>query len=112
MPAGKYNIVVEQGADFSVQLVIKDEGVPRDLSLYSARAQIRATKSSAAALATFTCTITDAVNGVLQMEMTNAVTKLLTPGEYYYDLELYTASDAYVVRLLEGEVRITAEITK
>lgn len=112
MAAGKYNIQIDQGSDFAIDLTVKEDGVVKDLTGYSARAQMRAKKSDASAAATFTCTVTNAAGGVIKMSLPNATSSSLTAGRYYYDLEIYTASDAIVKRLLEGEVTIDREITR
>ena len=41
MSAGKYNITIEQGADFALSFTLKEDGSAKDLSDYSARAQMR-----------------------------------------------------------------------
>lgn len=112
MSAGKYNLVIEQGADFALAFTVAEDGSAKDLSDYSARAQMRTKKTAADITETFTCTITDADAGKLKMALTNAQTKALSPGLYFYDLELFTASDANVTRLLEGTATVTAEVTR
>jgi len=112
MSAGKHNIIIDQGADFSEQFTLSEDGTPTDLTGYSARAQLRQKKSSTSVAETFICVITDAAGGSLNMAMMNSSTKNLTAGRYYYDLELYSASDVSVIRLLEGAATITAEVTR
>lgn len=112
MSAGKYNLTIEQGADFALSFTLSEDGSAKDLTSHSARAQMRTKKSATDASATFTCTITDASAGKLKMALTNSETAALSPGIYYYDLELYTASDANVTRLLEGTATVTAEVTR
>jgi len=112
MSAGKYDIKIDQGSDFARQLVVKEGGSAKDLTLYSARAAMRTSKTAAALSATFTCTIVDAAAGTLKFELSNAVTSTLDPGIYFYDLEIFTGGDAAVQRLLEGQVTVTPEITK
>jgi hypothetical protein len=112
MSAGKHNLIIDQGADFANQLVIKEDGVAWDITGYLARAQLRKTKTASAIAATFVCTVTDAVAGKVKIELDNATTSGLIPGVHFYDLELYTAGDANVVRLLQGKATITPEITK
>ena len=112
MSAGNYNLVVDQGADFASTLHLKENGQAKNLSDYSARAQMRSKKSSGTVAGTFTCAVVDATNGKITMKMPNVTTKNLSPGVYYYDLELYTASDANVTRLLEGTATVTAEVTR
>ena len=91
---------------------MKEDGSAKDLSDYSARAQMRTKKSSADIAATFTCTVTDASAGKFTMKLSNATTKDLSAGTYFYDIELFTASDANVTRLLEGTATVTAEVTR
>ena len=112
MSAGKYNITIEQGADFALSFTLKEDGSAKDLSDYSARAQMRTKKSSTDIAATFTCTVTDASAGKFSMKLSNATTKDLSAGTYFYDIELFTASDANVTRLLEGTATVTAEVTR
>ena len=54
MSAGKFNITIDQGSDFSLKLTVKEAGVVKNLTGYSARAQLRTTTTAAAVSATFT----------------------------------------------------------
>jgi hypothetical protein len=112
MSAGTYNLVIDQGSDFAIQLTISEEGVAKNLTGYSARAQLRPTKKSTTLSATFTCTITNAAQGILKMELENAVTATLLDGIYFYDLELFSSNDEIVSRLLEGQATVTPEVTR
>ena len=112
MTAANHNLTIDQGSDFVIDLVISDEGVVKNLTGYSARAQMRTTKSTTTVAATFTCTITAATDGALKMELTNATSSAMSPGKYYYDLELYTASNTIVQRLIQGTVILTPEVTR
>jgi hypothetical protein len=112
MAAGKYNIEIDQGSDFALDVTVKEDGSVKDLTGYSARSQMRAKKSDASAAASFTCTVTDAANGILKMELSNSTSSNMTAGRYFYDLEIYTSGDAIVKRILEGEVNIDREVTR
>ena len=112
MGAGTYNITIDQGSDFALDMTVKESGVPRDLTGFQARAQIRTKKTSTALTAEFVCTVPDAVNGNILMSMDNAVTEALEPGRYFYDLEIYSAGDASVTRILEGRAEVRAEVTR
>jgi hypothetical protein len=114
MSAGNYNLIVDQGSDFSVRLSLAQGGAPINLTNYLARAQLRSAKiASGSPIASFTCNVVaPASNGVITMSLLNAVTKTLAPGKYYYDLEIYTTADAQVTRLLQGEVTLTPEVTR
>ena len=112
MTAANYNLIIDQGSDFAIQLTLSEAGNVKDLTGYSARGQLRSKKTDENIAATFVCTITDATNGVLTMELANASTAGLSAGIYYYDLELYTADDANVTRLIEGQATVTQEVTR
>lgn len=112
MAAGTYDLIIDQGADFSLGLALTDGGVAVDLTGYSGRAQMRSKKSSAAIAATFVVTVTSEVGGTITMTLTNAVTAALSPGVYFYDLEIYTAADALVSKLLFGKATVREEVTR
>ena len=112
MAAGIYNIIIDQGSDWAEEFTVKDNGVARDLTGYSARAQMRAKSSSTSIVGTFVCTLPDAANGVVKMALGNAASSAIAPGTYDYDLEIYTVGDASVTRLLGGKVTLTPETTK
>lgn len=112
MPAATYNLTIEQGADFAIQLTLSEDGSAKNLTGYSARAQLRQKKTDASPAATFACTVTDAAAGKIKMALGNSTTTDLTAGIYVYDLELFTANDDSVTRLLEGQATVVAEVTK
>ena len=115
MPAGKHNIIIDQGSDFALQLVVKENGVPRDLTGYSARAQLRKAKKDVATSATFACTLPTPAQGEVKMALDFATSEALTAGIYYYDLEIYlsdSGGDTAVSRLLQGTATVTQEVTR
>ena len=46
MAAATYNLVIDQGSDFVIDLVVKQSGSIKDLTNYSARAQLRTKKDA------------------------------------------------------------------
>lgn len=110
MSAGIYNIKIDQGSDFSIQLTVKEDGSVKDLAGFSARAQMRPTIDSSTLTATFTCTITDSDNGILTMTLPYTTTDDISVGQYYYDLELYTGSTSQ--RLIQGTATVSGEVTR
>ena len=113
MAAATYNLVIDQGSDFTIDLVVKEQGSVKNLTNYSARAQLRTKKdASGSAAASFTCTITDATAGAITMDLPNSVSSGIAAGRYYYDLEIFTASDTVVKRLIQGEVTLNQEVTR
>tara|TARA_A100001011_G_scaffold381295_1_gene449644 strand:- start:1364 stop:1702 length:339 start_codon:yes stop_codon:yes gene_type:complete len=112
MSAGRYNIIIDQGSDFSVLFTISEDGSAKNLTGFSARAQMRTTKSASSISATFTCVVTSASEGKITMSLPAATSAALTAGRYFYDLEIFTSSDATVTRLMQGEVDLTQEVTR
>ena len=112
MSAARYDLVIDQGSDFAIEFTVDESGTVKNLTGYSARAQLRTTKANASISATFTCTIPTPTNGKITMSLPNATSKTLTSGRFHYDLEIYTSSDVLVTRLLHGEVTLTQEVTR
>ena len=112
MAAGKYDIVIDQGSDFAIEIQVQQESANVNLSTHSARAQLRPTPTSSTKTADFTCSITNASQGKIKMSLLNSVTANIANGKYYYDLELVNSSDSSVTRLLEGVARVTPEVTR
>lgn len=113
MSAANYNLSIDQGTTFALDLTVKEAGSVKNLTGYSARAQMRSTKSAANAAATFTCTVlSPPTNGKVKMELSATTSNSIDAGLYFYDLEIFTASDAIVKRLIEGQVVISQGITR
>jgi len=113
MSAGSYNLFIDQGSDFALQLTVKEDGSIKNLSGYSARAQMRSTKTASSIAAVFSCTVIDPAAGTLKIQLGNTVTEGIPAGLYYYDLELYTSGGTPLVyRLLEGQATVSQEVTR
>ena len=112
MAAGKYDIVIDQGSDFAIEVQIQQNSANVNLSTHSARAQLRPTPTSSTKTADFTCSIVNASQGKIKMSLGNTVTANIANGKYYYDLELVNTSQSTVTRLLEGVARVTPEVTR
>ena len=113
MSAANYDLVIDQGSTFAIELTVKESGSAKNLTTYAARAQMRSTKTSSTVAGTFTCTIPNpATDGKVKMELAAATSSGMEAGLYYYDLEIHTPSDGIVKRLLEGKVTLNQEITR
>jgi hypothetical protein len=125
MSAGRYDIVLEQGATFDLPLRYEDSVGGVDLSSYSARMQVREAPASEL-LVEFNSALTangfifmagaaedreDGANGNLRVFMSAANSAALPRFSGRYDLEL-SDSTGYVIRLLEGQFRVEPEITR
>lgn len=113
MAAAKYNLVIDQGSDFSLEITIKEQGVLKDLTGYSARAQLRSNINSSEVSASFICTVLQpASEGKIKIELPNMVSSEMSAGRYVYDLEIYTPNNVIVKRLIQGEAILNSEVTK
>jgi len=112
MSAARYNLVIDQGSDFAINFTVKEDGSVKNLTGYSARAQMRTSKASTSIAATFTCNIASPTNGTVTMSLPNSTSSGLTAGTFVYDLEIFTANNASVTRLIQGSVDLTQEVTR
>ena len=123
MSAATYNLFIDQGSDFAVDLVIKESGTAKNLSNYSGRGQLRSSHTATVIAGYFKVTITNAANGSLKVELPNSdwtdsggVTrngsKDIAAGQYVYDVEIFTNSDAVVKRIIQGTATINPEVTR
>lgn len=113
MPAAKLNLLVEQGATFSKTLVWKDKNKRAiNLTGYTARMQIRKTVGDATVIYELTTAngrITFPAAGTIKLNIPAAVTSTLQSG--VYDLEMI-APNGDVLRLIEGKVTVSPEVTR
>lgn len=112
MAAANYDLTIDQGSTFVIDITINESGSAKDLTGYSARAQMRSTKTATTVAASFTCSIPVPSNGVVKMELPAATSSAMTAGLFFYDLEIHTGSDAIVKRLIEGKVTLNQEVTR
>lgn len=111
MAAGTYNFTFEQGATFSRQLTVQDNGAAMNLTGYSARMQLRSSVESTTVALTVTCSITSPSDGIVTVSNTAAETMSVDAGIYVYDLEIESGSGV-VTRLMQGTATITANVTR
>lgn len=107
---------IEQGADFLVPLVFKDSaGAAIDVTGYTARMHIRASRDDAATLLELTNAngrlVIGGANGTVTIKLTALETAAFTWTKGVYDLEL-VRPDGFVTRALEGRVSISKEVTR
>lgn len=112
MPAAVYNLRVEQGATYTKVFRILDEaGDPIDLTVYTARMQIRTEHAAATAVADLESPseITLTADGYLTITIPASTTAAMT-RHGVYDLELVLGS--VVERALKGAVFLDPEVTR
>jgi len=119
MAAGLLDLVIEQGVTFGMTITVKDStGTVINITGYTFRGKIKESAQDVSATEDFTCTITDAVNGVFTVGLTAAETAALAAtgdtydeySSYVYDIEMVSATSE-VTRLLNGAISVSPEVT-
>lgn len=126
MAAGKYNIVIEQGATYQVEIQYRDSNnVPIDLSGYNGRMQIRPSIDSTTVYVALSSSLnpdgtglnfsgsngtTPPASGSIGIFISAISSSLLTFPSGVYDLEIQSGS--IVTRLLQGNVQLSKEVTR
>ena len=114
MAAGTLDFTIEQGATFNLLLTWKINDVPVNLTGYTARLQARVDVEDTETVLSLTTgsgiTLGGAL-GTISLDRTATQTTLLPAGTYVYDLELIAGSGT-VTRLVQGELLISAEVTR
>lgn len=112
--AGEYNFTIEQGATFNLLMTWRIDNVAVNLTGYTARLQARIDVDETDTILSLTTgagiTLGGAA-GTITLDQSAAQTAVLPKGEYVYDLELQS-SGGVVTRLLQGELNISAEVTR
>jgi len=115
--AQKANLVIEQGSKY-VQFiqVINADGSVKDLTGYSARMEVRPNAASDTVLlsaSTDTGEISiNAPGGIVTITIGAAATTLLDWNTGVYDIEVYTVDPEEVLRILEGNIALSHEVTR
>ena len=116
MPAGKLNLIIEQGSTFEKILFWKDiDGNFMDLTGYEACMQIRSQIGSTSVL----LELTDGNGRIVLGGNTGQVTLVLTAAETtnlnwtdgVYEIKL-TSPGGNTKRLLEGTIKVSKSVTK
>lgn len=115
--ATKLDIVIEKGARFTRTLQVRNsDGTLFDLTGYSGRMQIRETLDSVAVLVEATT-----ANGRITINVPSStvtvtigadITDAMTWTSGVYDLEVFGASPADVVRVVEGNASLSWQVTR
>ena len=105
------NLSVDQGSDFSAEVVVEDStGDVANLTGYTGAGQIRKTYTSSTKV-DFGVVVTNATNGLLTLTLANAVTNAMKAGRYVYDVEITKTSNGEKTRVVEGQLIINPGVT-
>jgi hypothetical protein len=115
--AVSYNTVIDQGATWYLTVTYQNpNGTPINITNYTAALQLRSLPSDATAVLSLTTgagiTITGAT-GTVAITASATQTRAIDEGNYYYDLEISSpTSPSVVTRLVQGQVVVSAEVTR
>ena len=129
MAAGKYSFTIEQGSTVDFEIVYKDSNSdPIDLTLYTARMQIRPSIGSDIVHMTLSSSLgpcgtglnmsgsnsaNPPTSGSIGIFISAASSSLLDFTNAVYDLEIASGSGncAHVTRILQGNIKLSKNIT-
>ncbi len=117
MSAGTYNTIIDQGADWFLNIVYENpNGTPINITNYSAALQVRTSPLAKTSVLTLTTqngglVITGAL-GKIAAHATAAQTSTITNGKYAYDLEITAPISNVVTRLIQGTIQVSPQVTR
>ena len=112
--AATANLYIEQGATFTSDVTVRDSaGEAYDLTGYSASAKMALGYASTRTRVTITTSVaSDPTTGVVTLSLTPTETSgLEAPARYVYDVELLKASDNSVIRVIQGIITVSPNVT-
>ena len=134
MTAARYDITIDQGSDFALELIVKESGnaksfaddaTPNNQKAWGARAAFRKTLEDNTVYSTaegFVAAIDLATTGKVKLSYPAVNNASISAGTYVYDLEVYqfdNSSDATdppeelsVTRLIGGTLTLKREVTR
>ena len=126
MAAGRYSFTIEEGATLNLQINWSDgDGNPINLTDYHGRMQIRPSVESSTVLLALSSSLTEDGTGInlsgsngttplssgsIAIQISAAASEGLDFNDAYYDLEL--VKNDFVIRLLEGRVKLSKNVTR
>ncbi len=112
MAAAKHNIIVSRGEDFSFTLTVQDSGGGTvDITDDTFTAEIRR-DGGKPLVASFSCSITDAGNGILIANLSKEESlKLDGNVNYKWDMFRFENTTSTTTRLIYGDVKVDNNIT-
>ena len=105
------NLVIHTGTDFEQTFVLEDDrsNSAKNLEGYTGCAKLKKFPESVA-INTFNFAFSNRELGKIRISMTDANTKNLSAGKYYYDVLLNDGSA--VERVIEGQVIVKKTVTR
>jgi len=122
MAAGKYNIIADQGSEYKLKLVLKNkDGSRKNLENFTGKAQIRRRATAATVDGEFSISfIVPRNQGEIELVLPADVSSAMKVGDtqddknslYVYDLELYAPVTLKPIRVIDGTLKLSPEVTR
>jgi len=111
--AAYVELYMDQGTTWTNVINLTDDQTNAyiDASGYQVRSQMRRSYYSANATANITCEVTDTDTGEITLSLTSGETANIKAGRYLFDVETIDTQNN-VVRILEGIITVTPEVTR
>jgi hypothetical protein len=111
--ANSYDISIEQGSSFNLNLVAKDSlGTPLNLSGYSATGSIRYGFGSTGILLAINPIVDSSyISGIINFSLSASQTSSLPVTKAVYDIEV-SANNGYTFKAIRGYAEISPEVTR
>ena len=122
MAAGKYALLIEQGATLDLELLYKDSNnTPIDVSSYTGKLQIKSDYANNSPTTYLSLTnpvisgsgidfTTNGNSGIIGIKLSAASSSALTFDTAVYDFEI-TDTSGIVTRLLQGSAQLSKQVT-
>lgn len=105
------DIVIVRGDTVTVTVTMTTNGTtPIDITGRTYTSMVRQAYDSPSAAATFTCTVTSAVNGVVTLTLDSVSTALLDPYNYVWDLQ--ENASGTITTVLGGQFVVLPDVTR
>lgn len=110
MAAARYDFIIDQGATFSRDLVIKSDATTlKNITGWTPLAVIKQTYADVSPVITITTSVIT-VGSIIKMGLTAAQTEGLAAGKYVYDLQV-TLPDTTVLKLITGVIQVNPGVS-
>jgi hypothetical protein len=106
------DLIVDQGADFSVNLDLKHEDhSPVNVAGYVFASSLAKSYYTANVSANLTVTVANAALGNLVLSLNAATTSNIAAGAYYYDVKARDTANV-TTRIQQGIITVTPQVTR
>lgn len=107
---GEANVVITRGDTTTLIITITDSSGPVNITGRTYTSQVRQNADDPTAAATFTCTLTTPLSGVLTCVLTATQTAALEPGNHVWDLQ--ENASGTISTVLAGAFTVLADVTR